>query len=200
MRHKISKDLYDYWNSLRGARAAPDRNDVDPSAIRHVLADSFIIEVDPACLFPIRLCGGRLNALWASEQKGRSFLDLWSANDQRNVAAALLTTIDGVIPIVAGAAARAAKSDRNIDFELLLLPLRYFGKTHSRLLGSLASFDQSNWSSCAIAAPLSLNSMRVIQAPEMEPARLRAPTVNAPGAAARQKPKLVVYEGGKLSL
>jgi hypothetical protein len=91
MRHSVSRELYAYWNSLRGARAAPDRSDIDPAAIRHVLADSFIVEVEQACVFPIRLCGTRLNALWLSDQKGKSFLDLWRAEDRRNVAAALLT-------------------------------------------------------------------------------------------------------------
>ena len=207
MRQSVSRDLYAYWNQLRGDRAAPDRTDIDPAAIRHVLADSFIIEVEPACVFPIRLCGTRLNALWLADQKGKSFLDLWREEDRRNVAAALLTVIDGITPVVAGALARApsidrvglggvgggvlaADLDRDMNLELLLLPLRHFGKTHSRLLGSLASSDQTPWLGRAVASPLHLKSLRVLHA--------RQPLLAAPPR--RGVPKLVVLEGGKMRM
>ncbi len=102
MRHSVSKDLYAYWDRLRGARAAPDRNDIDPGAIRHLLADCFIVEIDQACQFPLRLCGTRLNALWGGEGRGAPFLGMWRDEDRREVAAALLTVIDGATPIVGG--------------------------------------------------------------------------------------------------
>jgi hypothetical protein len=203
MRHSISKDLYDYWNGLRGARAAPDRNDVDPSAIRHLLADSFILEIDSECRFPIRLCGTRMNALWGSEQKGVSFLDNWRRDEQRDVAAAILTVVDGATPIIGGAKARphatsgwgGGAGSAEIDYELLLLPLRHFGKTHSRVIGSLAASNHPDWFGKAGAGPLSLTSLRMIRWPEMEglnttPARF-APVVP------KSPPRLIVFEGGK---
>ncbi len=212
MRHSVSRELYAYWNRLRGARAAPDRSDIDPDAIRHVLADSFIVEVESACVFPIRLSGTRLNALWLSEQKGRSFLDLWRAEDRRNVAAALLTVVDGATPIVAGALARSpnvdddrngaivAEFDRDLNFELLLLPLRHYGKTHSRLLGSLSSANQTSWFGRAVASPLFLKSLRIIRAQDPAP----APRPSLEGAywrrTARPTPRLIVHEGGKSRL
>jgi hypothetical protein len=209
MRHSVSKELYDYWNRLRGARSAPDRSDIDPAAIRHVLADSFIVEVEPACVFPIRLCGTRLNALWQSEQKGKSFLDLWREEDRRNVAAALLTVVDGATPVVAGALARASSFhdnqseaavtdfDRDLNFELLLLPLRHFGKTHSRLLGSLSSSNQTSWFGRAVASPLNLKSLRIIRAREPEASTPAASVARLPGGGARPAPRLIVHEGGK---
>jgi len=207
MRHPVSKDLYAYWNRLRGARSAPDRSDIDPAAIRHVLADSFIIEIDPACVFPIRLCGTRLNALRMTEQKGRSFLDLWQEEDRRSLAAALLTVIDGVTPIVAGAKARApidaswnSPLNNDMSFELLLLPLRHFGKTHSRLLGSLSSSDQVDWFGRAVASPLELASLRVIRLQETAKVTRANPADLTPLPIGRRIPKLVVYEGGKSRL
>ncbi len=207
MRHPVSKDLYAYWNRLRGARSAPDRSDIDPAAIRQVLADSFIIEIDSACIFPIRLCGTRLNALRLAEQKGHSFLDLWQEEDRRSVAAALLTVIDGVTPIVAGAKARApmdarwnSPSNNDMSFELLLLPLRHFGKTHSRLLGSLSSSDQRDWFGRAVASPLELASLRVIRLQETAKVTRATSTDLTPSPVGRRIPKLVVYEGGKSGL
>ncbi|MGA8170754.1 MAG: PAS domain-containing protein [Methylocystis sp.] len=207
MRHSVSRDLYTYWNRLRGARSAPDRSDIDPAAIRHVLADSFIVEIEPSCRFPIRLCGTRLNALWLSDQKGNSFLDLWRSEDRRSVAAALLTVIDGATPIVAGALAHApgvdqhqfdkaiADVDRDLNFELLLLPLRHFGKTHSRLLGSLSSSNQTPWLGHTVASKLYLKSLRIIRA--QEPQAAPSPTVYSSRGAGKRPPLLVVHEGGK---
>jgi hypothetical protein len=211
MRHPVSKDLYAYWNRLRGARAAPDRGDINPADIRHVLADSFILEVDSESLFPIRLCGTRLNALRLIDQKGKSFLDFWRQEDRRSVAAALLTTIDGATPIVAGAQAAPPSNTLNLDdldspfdsnrncemsFELLLLPLRHFGKTHARLLGSLASADQPAWFGRVGASPLSLSSLRVIKAQEVETSQWPASPGHRSLAIGGKTPRLVVYEGG----
>lgn len=195
MRHQVTKDLFAYWSRLKGARAAPDRSDIDPGAIRQILADTFIIEVDAERAFPLRLAGTRFNALWRREQKGASFVDLWREGDRTSVCAALATVIDGVTPIVAGARTLGEEPD-SLDVELLLLPLRHFGKTHSRILGSLASIYQPAWLGLRAITPLELVSLRVV-----EPERKRA---NAPNhsrferaRAAPGRPRLVVYEGGK---
>ena len=46
MKLAASGELFAYWNALRGARSAPERNDVDPGAIRGILADTFVLEFD----------------------------------------------------------------------------------------------------------------------------------------------------------
>jgi hypothetical protein len=197
MRQTVTKELFSYWSRLKGARSAPDRSDIDPAAIRHVLADTFIIEIDGGCVFPIRLSGTRLNALWLHDQKGASFLELWREEDRRGVAAALLTVIDGVTPVVAGVRARAAEAARTLELEMLLLPLRHFGKTHSRLLGSLAPSCQPDWLGRAPAQPLELVSLRVIGASEQKGLTLNPHVVFSPWPAPGSRPRLVVYEGGK---
>lgn len=196
MRQQVTKELFAYWRRLKGARAAPDRADIDPGAIRQILADTFIIEVDEARMFPIRLCGTRLNALWMAERKGVSFLDLWRDPDRRSIAAALLTVIDGVTPIVAGARANVA-GVAPLELELLLLPLRHFGKTHSRVLGSLAPVYQPDWIGARSAGALELLSLRVMG----EENAIRAavsPTFSERSRVRRMGPTLVVHEGGKL--
>ena len=177
-----------------------------------MLADSFIVEVEPACVFPIRLCGTRMNALWLSDQKGKSFLDLWRAEDRRNVAAALLTVVDGATPVVAGvlacppsvnddrSGAKIAEFDRDLNLELLLLPLRHFGKTHSRLLGSLSSSNQTSWFGRAVAAPLYLKSLRIIRAQEQKPTAQSSLIGRSPRGAARPAPRLIVHEGGRSNM
>ncbi len=205
MRHSVSKDLYAYWDRLRGARAAPDRNDIDPGAIRHLLADCFIVEIDQACLFPLRLCGTRLNALWEGEGRGAPFLGMWQEADRREVAAALLTVIDGATPIVGAAKARARSADaegtdasrRELDFELLLLPLSHFGKTRSRLLGSLAPCREVDWFGRIPADKLEIVSLRMMSVSECKGfagARAARPSLKPQESGGR---RFIVYEGGK---
>ncbi len=68
MKHPTSRLLHAYWNGLRGARAAPERGEIEPGEIRHVLADSLILEIDaPRQSATVRLAGTRLCALFGAE-------------------------------------------------------------------------------------------------------------------------------------
>ena len=78
----VTMELYAYWNQLRGARSAPERNDVDPGAIRGVLADTFVLDFDDRRGFPFRIAGSRANAIFLKELRGLSFLELWRDADR----------------------------------------------------------------------------------------------------------------------
>ena len=213
MKHEATRELFAYWDALRGERRAPERSDIDPAAIRNVLADTFMLDVDVAGAFPIRLAGTRVNGLFDADQKGRAFLDLWRAEERRNVAAVLLAVADGVCPVVAGgsAAPRGCAEER---FELLFLPLRHFGKTHARILGMVTPAAQPLWLGLLPVGPLALRSLRVIDGAASaerpgrgsEPAALYematavSPVRHDPpdGAAlVRARPRLRVIEGGR---
>lgn len=167
MKHAATRDLFAYWNALRAGRAAPERGDIDPTAIREVLADTFMLDADFSSGFPFRLAGTRVNALFDAEQKGHAFLDLWQAVERRNIAAVLMTVSDGACPVVAGATA-APRGQDECAFELLFLPLRHHGKTHSRLLGLVKATTQPAWLGLLPVGPLSLRSLRIVEAPEVE--------------------------------
>ncbi|WP_298422474.1 PAS domain-containing protein [Rhodoblastus sp.] len=161
MRQAATQELYAYWNRLRGARLSPEREEIDPSAIRHILADTMILEVDEERRFPVRISGSRLNALFLDEQKGRPFVELF-APDERAMAAQMISdTIDGVRPIVAGLTA-GIEDDLPAHLELLLLPLRHHGKTHARVLGMLTPIALPPWLGLRRADCLRLVSMRFI--------------------------------------
>jgi PAS domain len=55
MKHPSIRDLLEYWNERRGRRAAPERDDIEPEAIRGLLADTFILSIDPLRGHPFRL-------------------------------------------------------------------------------------------------------------------------------------------------
>jgi len=159
MRLPVTRDLYDYWGRLKGERTAPDRAEIDPVAIRHILPDIFIIEVDPERRLPLRLCGARVNALWQREQKGRLFLGWWTAQRQEAVAEAIRRVIDAETPLVAQARTALGAS----EFELLLLPLRHFGKSCSRVMGSLAPAQRLDWVGIRPVGPLDLVAARMLE-------------------------------------
>ncbi len=185
MRHQASKELFAYWNKLRGARAAPDRAHIDPGAIRHILADSFIVEVDADGVFPFRFSGARINALWRAEQKGESFVALWRDAHRHSLRAALATVSDGAIPIIAGARARSTDGAQ-LDLELLLLPLRHFGRTHARMLGALSTAYPADRLGAFYVSPLEFLSMRVLSLASR-------PGAHSGEEGTRPRPRLVVY-------
>ncbi|WP_029648468.1 PAS domain-containing protein [Methylocystis sp. SB2] len=161
MRLSVSRELHDYWGRLKGERAAPDRAEIDPVAIRHILPDIFIIEVDPKRRLPLRLCGARVNALWQREQKGRLFLDWWRAPRQEAMAEAIRRVIDAQTPLVARA--RTAPYRDAAELELLLLPLLHFGKSCSRVLGSLAPAQRLEWIGICPVGSLDLVAARALE-------------------------------------
>lgn len=167
MKHKATRELFAYWNELRGARAAPERGEIDPAAIREVLADTFMLDVDLTRRFPFRLAGTRVNGLFDAEQKGRSFLDIWRQEERRNLAAILCTVADGACPVVTGGVAAAGAQDE-CAVEVLLLPLRHHGRTHARILGLVKPLTRPAWIGLLPVGPISLRALRIIDVDECE--------------------------------
>jgi hypothetical protein len=196
MRQQATRELYSYWNSIRRLRAAPDRADIDPAAIRSILSETFMIEADADATFPLRLSGSRLNALMVQELKGRSFIDLWG-EDRANIAAVLWTVMDGSVPVVAGASAGPA-GGVGVDLELLLLPLRHHGRTHARILGAIACARHAEWMGLAPVERLELRSLRIMCA---STARVDLPLMKrsfgVPERRIPQRPHLRVLSGGR---
>jgi len=163
-----SRELYAYWNLLRGQRSAPERSEIDPGAIRGVLADTFILEVDSVNRYPLRIAGTRTNALFLRELKGAAFLDLWQAADQQEIATLLAGLTDEAAAVLAGASA-GPQGLQPLELELLLLPLRHHGNTHSRILGACTPTSVPSWMGLLPTAPMKLMTFRVLGRLEAAP-------------------------------
>ena len=166
MKHAVSRELYAYWDELRAGRAAPERAAIDPAMIRGILADTFILETDHAAYeagFPLRLSGARLNALFTTELKNRPMLGLMRVADRGLLRDIVTGVLDSRNPTLAGLRT-APEGYAAVDYELLLLPLRHGGKTHTRLLGALAPFETPSWLGLVRASPFTLASYRFIDA------------------------------------
>ncbi|MGJ0506854.1 MAG: PAS domain-containing protein [Methylocystis sp.] len=188
MKQLVSKELYDYWNSLKGARLAPERNDIDLASIRHLLANVFILQIDRSGRYPLEMCGTRINAFRLADQKGRSFLEFWDEQDRDAIVAAISAVTDEARPVVVGARSGAGDLSR-LDAELLLLPLRHSGKTHSLALGALTPAHEPEWLGRKTAPALHVSSLRVLDGRDASFAGRSARTAS--------RPRLVLHEGGK---
>ncbi len=153
--------LFQYWDSLRGSRSAPERGEIEPGAVRHALLDTFILENAREGL-NFRLAGTRLCALFGGELKDRPFASLWTDAATR---IEILRMVDAVMDEAAGAVTGLSVESRRgamADFEMVVLPLRHGGKTHARVLGALAPVMVPPWLGSDPIERIEIRSMRII--------------------------------------
>jgi hypothetical protein len=144
MQKASTKTLYDYWNSIRGSRSAPERKDIDPTRIREALANTFILELDESDKFSFRLAGSHLCSSYCRELKGRSFSTLWHERDGDAMDTLIrAVTEDHAVALVTFQGTTAIHT--KVSFEMILLPLRHNGSTHTRLLGAMTALDEPYW-------------------------------------------------------
>jgi len=193
MKHPSNRELFAYWNERRGTRPAPERADIEPSAIRRVLGDTFVLAADRFAGYPFRLAGTRLCALFGRELKGESFVQLWQRAGQtamRELIAVVIEEKTGVVASVTGAAANDPLLP--IQLELTLLPLAYESRADARVLGAMAPMTVPYWLGAKSVGPLALGMFRHIGA-----AVDAMPVPRLTPANGRLRRGLTVYEGGR---
>jgi hypothetical protein len=198
MKAAATRDLFAYWNGLRGARAAPERSDVDPAAIRRTLGDTFILEADAGAGYPFRLSGSRICDVTGHEMKGEAFLSLWREPDRTTLLDALATVSDDAAVAVVGAQG-STELGRRLDLEIGLLPLRHRGRTHARVLGSLAAVETPYWLGACPVTRFELASLRMIwpsgrRRPLEQVAAAALPKLSGAG---RRIGRFLVFDGGR---
>jgi hypothetical protein len=155
MRHAVSNELYAYWDAIRRGRSAPERSDIEPSGIRAILADTFVLDLDNDGGFPFRIAGSRASALFLTELRGWFFLRLWREAGRESAASIVRRVGREARPCVIEAEARPAGLDA-LRIEVALLPLRHHGSTEARLLGSIAVHAAPHWLGLIGAGPARL--------------------------------------------
>ncbi|MDJ0614289.1 MAG: PAS domain-containing protein [Rhizobiaceae bacterium] len=173
MRHENSKKLYTYWNNLRGIRPAPDRREIEPSDIRELLGDTFILEINSAFRsVSFRLAGTRLCNAYGRELKGLGFLALWDEQDN-------LTIMNSIRQVhtenhaCAISCVAQTLGNRFCEYEMLMLPLENGSSDEKRILGIASSISAENWlgndpiNSNRIKSVRFLNQEYVSDAPSM---------------------------------
>lgn len=220
MKHHATRDLYQYWQNLRGARPAPDRSEIEPADIRHLLGNTFILEVVSRREYRFRLAGTKVCALYGREMKGKDFAEFWDRKDREAVATMLSAITSDAAATVMGLTGRSDHG-RDLPMEVIMLPLRQRNDGYTRILGSLSAMDDPFWIGIHPIMTQSIASMRLIW-PDENPTRLvkgvDAPPANVPQPPVirrsesvpsvttgniiaanfrRQVQHLTVYDGGK---
>jgi hypothetical protein len=206
MKHGASRELYEYWVRLRGTERAPQRSAVEPSDLRRVLADTFILEVAGRDRYDVRLAGTRVWAIYCREIKGSNVLDLFAGED-RSAMATLGAAVaeDGAAAVVTISATTARGNETAC--EMMLLPLRHGSAApFDRILGSIAALERPYWLGTEPVVRQTITSLRLIW-PDDGPAFLRrrtdrpvaggATVTPLTAAKSRRHGHLYVVDGGK---
>jgi len=193
MKQTSSRELFGYWTARRGTRSAPERGEIEPSAIRRALGDVFILEFDRREGHPFRLAGTRVCALFGRELRNEAFVNLWDGDTRAQLAQLLAGVADEATGVVAAAKGRTAEGWSH-DLELVLLPLAHRGDTHARMIGSLAPLAAPFWLGTSSLGALTLGSIRHLNPALEAPAAARL-VAGTQGLARRAA--FTVYEGGR---
>jgi hypothetical protein len=140
MKHPANREFYAYWDKKRAGAAAPERSDLEPEHVRHLLGDIFVLSYDASTGYPFRVAGTRMCALLGRDLKGQSFTSLFRQDDREEMQDILGVVAEETLATVAGLTTQAADGTR-VHLELLLLPFSARSHTPVSLTGLLAPLD-----------------------------------------------------------
>lgn len=199
MKNYRTKELYDYWDSVRGTRAAPRRLEIEPGSIGSLLPYVFVLErLDPVS-YRFRLAGTHVCAYFGMELRGRQFTGLWPAKERDAVESLLFSVTEDAAGAVAGLEGRE-QGGRMARFELLLLPLSTRLDRYDRVIGSINPVEAPYWLGNWPITAISMRSVRLLW-PNGQPDFLTQPEdMAAIGQSAVGAPHpFRVIEGGRSS-
>lgn len=162
MKHATSRFMFSYWDAIRGERAAPERKHIEPSRLRQVIADTFILAAEPDGAATFRLVGTRMAALFGRTLTGADFGSLWPPERRQDADRLLEIVTQDTSGVVAGLSGRS-EHGAGIQLELLILPLRHDGATRSRFLGTISPTATPSWAGLVPITELETRSVRVIR-------------------------------------
>ncbi|CCE04435.1 conserved hypothetical protein [Bradyrhizobium sp. STM 3843] len=160
MKHPSNRDFFAYWDTQRGFARAPDRSEIEPSAVRELLGDIFVLSCDPDAGFPFRMAGTRLCALLGGDMKDKSFPAQFAAHSRREIEEIVTVVSEEMLPAVVGVTAPSPDQSR-AHLELLMLPFNTRAHEPISLTGLLAPFEQPH----STLGPLEIVSWRYVHRP-----------------------------------
>jgi len=188
--------LFAHWDRLRGERAAPTRADIDPGKLRGVLADVFMLDANPWQEGRIRLAGTRICALFGHELKGQRLPDLWLELERPEMARLVGAVTGGMHGVVASVKGETAQG-RELDAELLLLPVRPSAGAQCGAIGSFAATTLPPWLGLDHIVSLTTKSIRMIERLQRSQVPFgRLPALPDQGRASARE-HLLVLPGGR---
>jgi len=134
MKHRNSHLLVGYWDRLRKGRDVPDQTDVDPRAIKRVLANVFILEASDPGRPLYRLAGTAHCEQYGGELKATSFLARWETQSRSAIALLLRQSLRTHQPVCISSIGATASTGM-VQIETVLAPVTFGDGAPTRFLG-----------------------------------------------------------------
>lgn len=161
MKLETTSYLFNYWNKLRGDEIAPERKELDPTLLKNVLPNLFLLDRKGAGEYNFRLAGTKTCNIFGEELKDKNFLSLWNKTDRDSFVSLLDTLSEQGAAIVCGLKAEAG--DKLVEFEFLALPLFQGHKSYcSSVIGSFAYDKEIDDKFMLPISNIEMSSLRVI--------------------------------------
>lgn len=160
MLHNGTTQLFDYWNAVKGNRAAPLRAEIAPAAISQILPSTFILHRNEDNQMTFRLAGTALCLLFSEELKGKTFDSLLDQDD-RNLMRRTLESLQEQMVAAVFHLEGVSERGRSIQIELLLLPML---DDEPRILGCLHTLDMPYWIGAEALMSLTISNLRILDA------------------------------------
>ncbi|MEM8987018.1 MAG: PAS domain-containing protein [Pseudomonadota bacterium] len=133
IQHRNARILLEHWRARRNG-AAPDRSQIDPTALKPALANIFILERADRAYMPFRLAGSALCDMFGKELRAQNFFDLWCDDAKRQVQNRISEMLGAVAPM-----ALIAKAERmdsaSAHIEWVFAPVRSARGPLDRVIG-----------------------------------------------------------------
>ena len=89
MFHLNTEQLIDYWRDRRGADAIPYRSSIDPTHLRNLLPQVFMLGREAPGQYQFRLVGGFVGELHGRDLRETEFMRLWRGEDRTQLQMAI---------------------------------------------------------------------------------------------------------------
>ena len=144
MKHKTTKALFEYWNSIRSERIAPRRSEIEPREIKRLLPYVFILERSDKWSYRFRLAGTGLCNAYGMEFRRHNLLSMWQDECLENMTHLLNdVTSSATVGLVEYTAQTA--DERQVNMEMMLLPLAQENGEITRILGAAVPMNDLPW-------------------------------------------------------
>lgn len=198
MKRRVTRELFEYWNALRGHRPAPQRNDIDPGRISACLANTFVLGFNMQQGHPFRIAGTAICTMFGRELTGTRFDRLWCAHETHDMTALVQTVVTEANGIVAGVAGRNGDGE-SMDLEMILLPLTCSDSGQGRTLGALTAVAEPYWLGARRLQTLHVGELRYLGA-DASPSEAAIPPAmrrDPPRNDALRGPGFVIYPAAR---
>ncbi|HKD47286.1 MAG TPA: PAS domain-containing protein [Rhizomicrobium sp.] len=134
MKHRNSHFLVGYWSRIRCGREIPDQTDINPRAIKRLLAYAFILDCENPTNPVYRLGGTALCERFGFELKGFDFLTHWDARSSLALKGILKQSLKTKKPLCLSSVA-VTTGHNTSELETILAPVSFNGCEPRRFFG-----------------------------------------------------------------